>query len=248
LFLALVLAVVQVGLFWFALERDWTYAEESAEWAVDSGRLTEANPAWYVSDLEEVLYKSGAPVAFGVVLTVLVAVLAGSGMERKSKVSYTYGRLSVSEQEVWVWQTLYNTLSLLLFWALEVFLMLALCKWYTLWVGPEAASHQTVFLACYRSNFLHDLFPLGDVLCWVRNLLLCLTMGASAAVATYKQRREGKRIVSLENGSIAGGFGEALGADVKIGWPDDFIPHGSCEELEKHYALDVASLVALLSR
>jgi 1-deoxy-D-xylulose-5-phosphate synthase len=63
-----------------------------------------------------------------------------------------------------------------------------------------------------------------------------------------KQRREGKRIVSLENGSIAGGFGEALGADVKIGWPDDFIPHGSCEELEKHYALDVASLVALLSR
>ena len=70
--------------------------------------------------------------------------------------------------------------------------MLALCKWYTLWVGPEAASHQTVFLTCYRSDFLHDLFPLGDILCWVRNLLLCLMMGAAAAIAAYKQRREGK--------------------------------------------------------
>ena len=61
------------------------------------------------------------------------------------------------------------------------------------------------------------------------------------------QRRAGKRIVSLENGALAGGFGEAIGADVKFGWPDEFIPHGAVGELEKRYKLDVESIVEVLN-
>ena len=57
------------------------------------------------------------------------------------------------------------------------------------------------------------------------------------------QRTAGRRIVSIENGAIAGGFGEAIGADVKFGWPDEFIPHGSVAELEKRYGFDVESIV-----
>lgn len=57
------------------------------------------------------------------------------------------------------------------------------------------------------------------------------------------QRAAGRRIVSIENGAIAGGFGEAIGADVKFGWPDEFIPHGSVAELEKRYGFDVESIV-----
>lgn len=56
------------------------------------------------------------------------------------------------------------------------------------------------------------------------------------------QRAAGLKIVSLENGAVAGGFGEAIGADVKFGWPDEFIPHGTPAELEKRYGLDVDSL------
>ena len=55
-------------------------------------------------------------------------------------------------------------------------------------------------------------------------------------------------IVSLENGSVAGGFGESIGADVKFGWPDEFIPHGSQAELEKKYGLDAASIADALRR
>jgi len=62
-----------------------------------------------------------------------------------------------------------------------------------------------------------------------------------------KQRAAGRKIISLENGSIAGGLGEAIGADVKFGWPDVFIPHGTPAELEKRYGLDVDSLVSSLS-
>ena len=61
-----------------------------------------------------------------------------------------------------------------------------------------------------------------------------------------KQRAAGMKIVSLENGAVAGGFGEAIGADVKFGWPDAFIQHGTQAELEEKYGLDVDSIVEVL--
>ena len=61
-----------------------------------------------------------------------------------------------------------------------------------------------------------------------------------------RQRAAGMKIVSLENGALAGGLGEAIGADIRFGWPDEFIPHGSPAELESRYGLDVDSIVAAL--
>ena len=58
-----------------------------------------------------------------------------------------------------------------------------------------------------------------------------------------QQRAAGMKIVSVENGAIAGGFGEAIGADLRFGWPDEFIPHGSVAELEKRYGFDAASII-----
>lgn len=60
-------------------------------------------------------------------------------------------------------------------------------------------------------------------------------------------RAAGRRIVSIENGAIAGGFGEAIGADVKFGWPDEFIPHGSVAELEKRYGFDIGAIIQKLT-
>ena len=52
--------------------------------------------------------------------------------------------------------------------------------------------------------------------------------------------------MSLENGSVAGGFGEAIGADVRLGWPDRFIPHGKVAELERLFGLDVDSIAKVV--
>ena len=57
-----------------------------------------------------------------------------------------------------------------------------------------------------------------------------------------KQRAAGMKIVSIENGAVAGGFGEAIGADLRFGWPDEFIPHGSVAELERRYHFDIGSI------
>ncbi len=61
-----------------------------------------------------------------------------------------------------------------------------------------------------------------------------------------QQRAAGLTIVSLENGSLQGGFGEAIQADVRLGWRDEFIPHGTQDELERAYQLDVESIVKRL--
>ena len=57
-----------------------------------------------------------------------------------------------------------------------------------------------------------------------------------------RQRAAGMKIVSIENGCVAGGFGEAIGADMKFGWPDGFVPHGTQAELEARFGLDAASI------
>lgn len=58
-----------------------------------------------------------------------------------------------------------------------------------------------------------------------------------------------KRIVTLEDGVLIGGFGERLAAEAKgfdvtsFGWPDQFIEHGSCRQLYEKYGLDADSIV-----
>jgi 1-deoxy-D-xylulose-5-phosphate synthase len=62
------------------------------------------------------------------------------------------------------------------------------------------------------------------------------------------QRDRGCKIVSLENASVIGGLGDAVSADVKIGYPDEFIEHGTVEELEKKYSMDVESVIERLRK
>jgi 1-deoxy-D-xylulose-5-phosphate synthase len=62
-----------------------------------------------------------------------------------------------------------------------------------------------------------------------------------------RQRREGRRIVSLENAAIQGGFGESIGADLKFGWPDRFMPHSEVCELEREAAFDVQSITEAIN-
>ena len=57
------------------------------------------------------------------------------------------------------------------------------------------------------------------------------------------------KLFTIEDGSKAGGFGEALTASVpkgcsvtSFGWPDVFVEHGSTDDLRKEYGLDPESI------
>ena len=97
-----------------------------------------------------------------------------------------------------------------------------------------------------------QIWALGD--CLVKAKALAERVGAGVVYARTikpfdaallaRQRAAGQKIVSLENGCVAGGFGESIGADLRLGWPDRFIPHGSVADLERRYGLDLDALVA----
>ena len=118
--------------------------------------------------------------------------------------------------------------------------------------GEQRNLDSTVRLGPSPSTFAYSIWATGDQL--EKAYAVAEKVGADVVFARYlkpfdaellkKQRAAGLKIVSIENGAVAGGFGEAIGADLKFGWPDAFIPHGSVAELEKRYGFDVESIVA----
>ena len=70
--------------------------------------------------------------------------------------------------------------------------MLALCAAAMPHLSEGAASPLALFLACWRSPYLHALLPLEDVWLWGRNLLLCAALGLSTAAFSH-ERRHGHR-------------------------------------------------------
>ena len=55
-------------------------------------------------------------------------------------------------------------------------------------------------------------------------------------------------LVSIENGVKCGGFGESVGADLKFGWPDEAVCHGTVDELEFEHGFDAASVADRIRR
>lgn len=49
-------------------------------------------------------------------------------------------------------------------------------------------------------------------------------------------------VASLENGAVCGGFGESVGADMRFGWPESPVGHGSVDELEREFGFDAKTV------
>ena len=62
-----------------------------------------------------------------------------------------------------------------------------------------------------------------------------------------RPRGAGAMVVSLENGAVSGGFGESIGADLRFGWPDRQIPHGTLSELECDFGFTADAVAAAVA-
>ena len=124
LVIVLLLALAQGILFWRAMDRAWDDAGTALQYYVKAGWddwMAETEGSWdgaiepqdFIWSMETVWNNSRASVAFGVAAVLAAAVLVSFGSERNVKVSYTFRRLRVSEQSVFVWQALYNSLCFL---------------------------------------------------------------------------------------------------------------------------------------
>ena len=137
--------------------------------------------------LERVFDHPAMQVIFGAGLVLLTLLLVSTLSESGGKLDYTLRRLRVGHRTLFVSQCVYNVACCLIFWAAEVLTVFALCR---VWeAGQEEISHQLVYLAFYRSEFLHGLLPLDEGICYVRNLALFVAVAVCAACGPVLQRR-----------------------------------------------------------
>ncbi len=169
----LLMAAVQTGLFWFYLQ--------------EGLKITAAGIA--NTPLESLFDKPLLSIVFGAAFLAITFFLCRTGCAFGAQPGYTLDRLSLSPLTVWIWQAAYNTAVFLILWFAETAVSMGLCALYTHFTDPAAVSVQTVFLATYRSEFLHAVLPMYDTALWVRNLVFALTLGAVTAAFPYKQRR-----------------------------------------------------------
>jgi len=171
----LLLFLFQTGLFKLCLEK-----------AMAERALME-NP--YPLGFEGLIAKSRLILPFGAAFVLLSFFLSKFGCDLGAKPSYTLKRLRIEEQTIFLVQFLHNTLFYFLLLGAQTLFILFLFRLYTQAAQPGWFSGQSLFLAFYRSEFLHALFPMDSRLFHVRNLFLCLSMGALSARFPYAQRR-----------------------------------------------------------
>ena len=130
---------------------------------------------------EQILQQGRIAWIFGAVMVLMTLLLCRTGMEKDAKTGYTLQRLSISERWVFFWQSSYNTLCYLLLLLWQILTVMLLCMLYARLAPPEYVTGQTVFLAFYRSAFLHALLPFEEGALWVKNALLVLSLGIASA-------------------------------------------------------------------
>lgn len=101
---------------------------------------------------------------------------------------YTVMRLRATQTQVFAVRTVYDALCLLTLLAVQVGLVLCFSVIYGRTPGMQQGP-QTLFLAFYRSRFLHGLLPMADTGKWVRNGLMLLAMGMEEAGGVGKRYR-----------------------------------------------------------
>ena len=143
--------------------------------------------------LEGLIAHSHIALCFGLGLAAVCGALALLGWEGSGcRTGYTLRRLRVGERALSLLWGGYGTLCLLFYWAAHLGTVLALCAAAMPHLSEGAASPLALFLACWRSPYLHALLPLEDVWLWGRNLLLCAALGLGTAAFSH-QRRHGHR-------------------------------------------------------
>ena len=146
---------------------------------------------------EQILEGCHIPLCFMVAFVLITVFLCLPGTEFQSKTGYTLRRLSISERSVLLVQWVYNMTVYIILLAVQVLFCFVFSQIYISQVSAEFVGNQTVFLAFYRSEFMHALLPLSEAGMWFRNAFLVIGLGFAAAEFSYNQRMKGYGIAII---------------------------------------------------
>lgn len=172
-----------------------------------------------IRSLEVQIEESGARYLFLAALGAVFFILVLTEKTLDTAGRYTMMRLRIAGERLFAVKTSYNVLCLLVLFAVQTGLVFWLA--YVYGRTPEMQSmenggivvSQVIFLAFYRSDFLHSLFPMAEACNWVRNALLLLALGADAAGRAGRKRQAAQVALFL---LAAVCFTDSIGT----GWPD----------------------------
>ena len=142
--------------------------------------------------IEEYIEQSKFCLFFEIAYILITIVIVLPGMNLGSTQSYTLERLRIKGKRIFWLQSLYNFFAYILLWGIQLVVILVSIIVYQKHL-PEGASvtNQTMFLAFYRSDFMHSILPLEDAPGWWVLGLIGVTTAFSAAEFT-KLQRDGK--------------------------------------------------------
>ena len=179
-------------------------------------RWSEASPPI----LETLIRNGRLSLVFAAGLLLVCGALVLPGWDRGSKTGYTLRRLSVNEGKFSLLLGVQNALLLLVYWAIQLVALLLLSGYFLSTADPATVSHQSLFLACYRSPYLHGLLSLADWAVLLRNLSGCLVLGLACSAFCHHRRHGRKSGLLLPLAVVA-----AVGFPVYAGNP--FLSLGS---------------------
>lgn len=125
--------------------------------------------------LENALYNRQIyPVFFLALGLVFFLLMRTEGMMGE-KGGATMRRLRLSGIQIFLVETCYNLVCILLVFAVQIWILIVALK------IISGGSSEEFFLAFYRVEFLHSLLPLAEGRKWIKNLLLVLAFSVGAA-------------------------------------------------------------------
>ena len=116
----------------------------------------------------------------------LLLLPPNAAFTKGSKTTYTMNRLGLSENQMTLVFGGVFTGYFLLYWALQLALAYGFFVWYAQF---SLVSSNAWMLACWRSEWLHILLPLGEWWGYLRNVIICLSFGFCAALRSQLVRR-----------------------------------------------------------
>lgn len=131
-------------------------------------------------------YIMGNLFGFAIIAMTIFTMIDGFG---KSGTRLFMRRLALTETQYGVLWSINSLACFMIIWCWEIVLILICNLIFQMNTDPAYWSHQSFFISCYNSPFLHTVIPMGDVIAWVSHLIvlagLALTTG-SGMVAHWR--------------------------------------------------------------
>ena len=206
-----IMAALQMGCFYHTYEK-YAYPPEGSWEAqqIQTENITLGQIYGVTWTLESLIEKSKLELVFLGAFVLICLVLAWSQGERKQvKTYYFYERLPQSHEKRFAVWTIYNVCCMIILVFVQVLTVLGMGWMFKSLVPSEYESVQMFFMSFYKSEFLHCIMPLGDVIKVVRNIMMYLA--CSMEIAGYACMKRKPWTLFLLVALMVFGFSQEIG-------------------------------------